>query len=173
MDRASNDKFSVELWIFVIFMFFNWGPVLNTSGCLISKEIILSELDCYQIWFQCHLKRNQNKHSKFNIKFVFWRLVKRTWSAHNNKIRINLVFEKKIWILVKFVLDWYFVTKIVLTYCEKKIFQSFWNSRLKDENFKIFEITRIIYSNSERSEQFLVTECFLTSSSWRFLISYK
>ena len=26
--------------------------------------------------------------------------------------------------------------------------------------FKIFEITRTIYSNSERSEQFLVTECF-------------
>ena len=33
----------------------------------------------------------------------------------------------------------------------------FWNSRLKA---KFFEITRTIYSNSERSEQFLVTECF-------------
>ena len=28
------------------------------------------------------------------------------------------------------------------------------------EFFKIFEITKTIYSNSERSEQFLVTECF-------------
>ena len=37
---------------------------------------------------------------------------------------------------------------------------------------KIFDITRTIYSNSERSEQFLVTECFLTCS-WRFLTSYK
>ena len=37
---------------------------------------------------------------------------------------------------------------------------------------KIFEITRQIYSNSERSEQFLVTECFLTCS-WRLLISNK
>ena len=27
---------------------------------------------------------------------------------------------------------------------------------------KFFEITRTIYSNSERSEQFLVTECFFT-----------
>ena len=45
--------------------------------------------------------------------------------------------------------------KIVLV-IEKKI----WNSRLKAENCKIFEITRTIYSNSERSEQFLVTECF-------------
>ena len=33
---------------------------------------------------------------------------------------------------------------------------------------KTFEITWTIYSNSERSEQFLVTECFLTCS-WRFL----
>ena len=36
--------------------------------------------------------------------------------------------------------QWYFVTKIVLTYCE---------------------ITRTIYSKREMSEQFLVTECFL------------
>ena len=58
---------------------------------------------------------------------------------------------------------WYFVTKIVLTYCEKKnlvIEKNFWNSRLKTENLqKFFEIIRT-YSNSERSEQFLVTACF-------------
>ena len=35
-----------------------------------------------------------------------------------------------------------------------------------------FEITRTIHSKSERSEQFLVTDCFLTCS-WRFLISNK
>ena len=44
------------------------------------------------------------------------------------------------------------------------------------ENFlrirKIFEITRTIYSNSERSEQLLVTECFF-NLAWRFLISKK
>ena len=45
--------------------------------------------------------------------------------------------------------------KIVLV-----IEKNFWNSRLKAENLQIFEITRTIYSNSERSEQFLVTECF-------------
>ena len=53
---------------------------------------------------------------------------------------------------------WYFVTKIVLIYCEKKIVlvieKNFWKI------CKIFEITRTMYSNSERSEQFLVTECF-------------
>ena len=47
----------------------------------------------------------------------------------------------------------YFVGKILLTYWEKKLFQ--W-SRIS----KNFEITGIICSNSERFEQFLVTECF-------------
>ena len=37
---------------------------------------------------------------------------------------------------------------------------------------KIFEITRIICSNSERSEQFLVQNAFLTCS-WSFVISDK
>ena len=57
-------------------------------------------------------------------------------------------------------IEWYFVTKIVLTYCEKKIVlvieKNFWRPRI----CKIFEITRTIYSNSESSEQFSVTECF-------------
>ena len=57
--------------------------------------------------------------------------------------------------------------KIVL-----EIEKNFWNSRLKPRICKIFEITRTIYSNSERSEQCLETECFLTCS-WRFLISNK
>ena len=52
----------------------------------------------------------------------------------------------------------YFVTKIVLTNCEKKLF--YWSR-------KTFEIPRTIYSNSERSEQFFVT------CSWKFPISNK
>ena len=60
--------------------------------------------------------------------------------------------------------EWYFVTKIVLTYCEKKLFS--WSRKTFEIRgwwpriCKKFEITRTIYSNSERSEQFLVTECF-------------
>ena len=57
-----------------------------------------------------------------------------------------------------------FVAKIVLTYCEKKMFQRSrktfeirgWRPRICN----IFEITRTIYSNIGRSEQFLVTEYF-------------
>ena len=49
--------------------------------------------------------------------------------------------------------EWYFVTKIVLTFCDKKnVLVIFWNSRLKAKNFQNF--TRTIYSNIERSEQF-------------------
>ena len=47
--------------------------------------------------------------------------------------------------------------------------ENFCNSWLKAQNF---EITRTIYSNSERSEKSLVTEWFLTCS-WQFLRSSK
>ena len=59
---------------------------------------------------------------------------------------------------------WYFFTKTFRTYCEKKnvlvIKKNFGNSRLKAKNLEMFEITRTIYSNSERTEQLLVTEIF-------------
>ena len=48
---------------------------------------------------------------------------------------------------------WYFVTKIVLNYCEKKIV-------LLIEKNILRSLYRTINSNSERSEQFLVTEYF-------------
>ena len=59
---------------------------------------------------------------------------------------------------------WYFVVKIVLTYCEKKC-SSYGQKTFKIRGWrpricKRFEITRTIYSNSARSKQFLVTECF-------------
>ena len=39
--------------------------------------------------------------------------------------------------------------------------KNFWNFEAEGPRiFKNFEITKTIYSNSERSEQFLVTECF-------------
>ena len=69
--------------------------------------------------------------------------------------------------------QWYFVSQIVLTYSEKKkcsnVFENLeWRPRIG----KTFEITRTVYSNSERSEQFLKQNAFLTCS-WRFLRSNK
>ena len=46
---------------------------------------------------------------------------------------------------------WYFVSKIVLTFCEKKMFYS---------SGKTFEITRTICFNSGKSEQFLKQNAF-------------
>ena len=83
------------------------------------------------------------------------------------------LFQRNIWIVM-----------LSMVFCDQNcsdllwektvlvIEKNIWNSRLKGKNCKIFEITRTIYSNSERSEQFLVTECFLTCS-WRFLRSQK
>ena len=49
---------------------------------------------------------------------------------------------------------WYFVTKIVLTYCEKKFVLVMEKKifKFEAEGQEHFEITRTIYSNSERSE---------------------
>ena len=69
-------------------------------------------------------------------------------------------------------LTWFFPVKTQLLFCYQNcsdplwekialvIKKKFWNSRLKAKNCKNFEITWTIYSNSERSEQFLVTEYF-------------
>ena len=59
---------------------------------------------------------------------------------------------------------WYFGTKIVVIYCEKKLF--YWSRKTfevrgwRQRICKNFEITRTINSKSGRSEQFLITECF-------------
>ena len=77
--------------------------------------------------------------------------------------------------VTKILCNWYFVTKIVLTYCEKKLFQ--WSRKTfeirgwKQRICKTFEVTRKIDSNS-RSEQFWYQNAFLTCS-WKFLRSNK
>ena len=70
--------------------------------------------------------------------------------------------------LLQLCTKWYFVSKIVLTYCEKKnilvIKKNFWNSRLQAENL----VEQFI--EEWRSVQFLKQNAFLTCS-WRFLRS--
>ena len=59
--------------------------------------------------------------------------------------------------------NWYFVSKIVLTFCEKKCssdLEKKMKSEVEGREFaKTIEMTRTIYSNGERSEQFL-KHCF-------------
>ena len=61
--------------------------------------------------------------------------------------------------------NWYFVSKIIFPNCEKKKLFSWSRKTFEIRGWRvricnIFEITRTIYSNSERSEQVLVTEYF-------------
>ena len=69
-----------------------------------------------------------------------------------------------------------FVSKIDLTFCEKKLLKVLWNifeiRGWRPRICKIFLITRTIYSNSVRSEQFLKQKTF-SSYSWRFLRSIR
>ena len=63
---------------------------------------------------------------------------------------------------------WYFVTKTVLTYCEKKICSSDQEKLLKfvaegQEFAKVLGSLEQFIKNSEKTEQFLVTECFHNS----------
>ena len=72
----------------------------------------------------------------------------------------NLVYII-IWKLVRHVillpkLFWPTVRKKLFYWSRKTFDIRGWRPRI----FKNFEITRTIYSNSERSEQFLLTECF-------------
>ena len=66
---------------------------------------------------------------------------------------------------------WYFVSKIVLTFSEKTFFlrsRVFLEIQVKAKNLHIFEITRSIFLNSERWEQLLKQNTFLTCY-WKFL----
>ena len=69
---------------------------------------------------------------------------------------------------------WYFVSKINLTYSEKKSF--LWLRKTVEirgrsaKFFNNFEIIGTVHLNSERSEQFLKEDVFL-AYYWRFLIS--
>ena len=107
-------------------------------------------------------------HSKESC--VYW-LSERTSISVHSIHKSNCFRRKKIYIFFCLCLSqkcktwkWYFVTKIVVTYCEKKLFlvieENIWNFEAEGREFANFEITRTIYSNSERSEQFLVAESF-------------
>ena len=76
----------------------------------------------------------------------------------------HLNLEKNILLSCSKVSEWYFVTQIVLTYCEKQLFydrEKLLKFEAEGREFaKKFVIGRTIYSNRKRSEQFLVTEYF-------------
>ena len=69
--------------------------------------------------------------------------------------------------------DCYFVTK--MNYCEEKLFyrlRKTWIRGWRPRICETFEITSTIYSNSERSEQFLVKQNAFLTCSWGFSSNY-
>ena len=102
-------------------------------------------------------KKTQFVTKKKDLKLLLIQYVKHAADNGQLKKELPYVINNK----------WYFVTKIVLTYCEKKFEIRGWRLRiwkwfdLKLEaegwEFENVLITRTIYSNSER---FLITECF-------------
>ena len=132
------------------------------QGWLLLKPLPKRPADHHQIQFTWkHLRsphrNNEYKKNVFQFLQIHFFKVRRfvsTWEEipsllqWNNTYYLSSIHKK-----------WYFVTKIVLTYFEKKLF--WWSRKTFEIRISnIFEITRTIYSNSERSEQFLVKECF-------------
>ena len=98
--------------------------------------------------------RSHETPATIDILFFIW----------SKKVNLEFLYFIEIFILfkIKNALQWYFVNKIVLTYCEKKKCSGDSENLLKFKaEGREFEITRIIlvtrtiYSNSERLEQFL------------------
>ena len=87
-----------------------------------------------------------------------WIIIRKE-SLTNNGLKINVIWSCSLLFRKNGIL----LPKLFWPTMRKKSsndLENFWNSRLKAKNLQIFEITRTIYSNSESSQQFLVTECF-------------
>ena len=87
-----------------------------------------------------------------------------SWKNLNHLYRIE---QKRLTELISFLLRWEKIKIMVL--CYQNCSDLLWEKIILVIEI---EITRTIYSNSEKSEQFLVTECFITCSL-KFLIYNK
>ena len=85
------------------------------------------------------------------------------WSQHISEIAFELFI-----ILPSMVFCYQNCSELLWETNVLVIKKNFWNSRPRPRICKIFEITRTIYSNSERSEQFLVTD--LVPGGFSYLI---
>ena len=122
--RCCEEKWlqNMAFHLYFEFYFHAYGPYF---GYVFIQKIIM---------FKC--KRILNLNNFFRIRFSIIRSIKlRIWIYVLNQA--TLVLRDELWKE-----KWYFVSKIGLTYCEKKMFplieKNFWNSKLKAENFKMF-----------------------------------
>ena len=156
LNQVTKDKPSDNWWMPT------WSEELSCAVCPLVKDSILPLPMKRENWPFCSCQPFWSKpiHLKRSLRWLGWYIF-------HQKLTLRSLDDS----LSQFiVILWYFVTKIVLTYSEKKLFylvieKNFWNSRFEGRDFaKILRsITRTIYSKSERSEQFLVTDCFFNS----------
>ena len=124
-----------------------------------------SEWFWFHYEFSCASKNNFNILRNWQGRALDGRTLSATWSSKHNQYPVVRTRPQYIWcriwswengvLLPK--LFWPTVRKNCSIDWEKKFEIRGWRPRI----FKNFGITRTIYSNSEMTEQFLVTECFL------------
>ena len=179
--------------LLVIFFFISicWGAsptkikqLAHLVGCIISTVLISQQYVKFLIRNPAYQNRIaqwsgkllSRQHLCTGLRWFFFQEIKNinflTLVKTNNKNNfLTLVKTNNKRLAFATTQQWYFVIKIVLTYCEKKkilvIEKKFWNSRLKAKNLqkfwkfsafslefqKLFLINRTIFSHS-RSEQF-------------------
>ena len=94
-DRAWNDKFSVEFWIFVTFMFWSVAEFWNLGHLQgILKRDIFEWIGLLLDLILMSAEKNQNKHLKFDTKFII-RLPASIWhEPHISQfVQLSLKFK--------------------------------------------------------------------------------
>ena len=118
--------------------------LIECATVYIKSEVILKNVYLTPKSKACNtlgVRRSKKKLLSANLKKERCLNLKKSWQKRHNSS-----YWRK----------WYFVTKIVLTYFEKQLF--YWsrtNFEIRGRTLRIcknFEITRKMYSNSERSE---------------------
>ena len=91
------------------------------------------------------------------LLFQGWVIVEQSLEAYTLYVPPALLIYCEAWCFWSFAKKMYFVSKVVLFSDHEKLLKIWgWRQRIT----KIFEITRTIYSNSERSVQFLKQNVF-------------
>ena len=137
--------FSVHLSSTVLSLLFVKNCSTTTKTSAKTKAKIEFNFDDFQQRQLFNLKISQESSSRFHLFFVYLRMKKnvkrikfifntKSWDPRNNyqidilffiwskKVNLEFLYFIEIFILfkIKNALQWYFVNKIVLTYCEKK-----------------------------------------------------
>ena len=120
--ESSWVELNLEMGLFLLLL-----PLLKLNGLVIAKN----KTDKFKII--------STEFKERSLYYVFAKYL-RTGSNNTYVIDSDGTLSSSFFVVV-FVMKWYFVTEIVLAYCEKKIpviEKTFWNSRLKAKKLQNF-----------------------------------